>query len=267
MLSAASRARRDALRLEAYFPATADRRAVTAQLRDALAAAGVDDPAPELRAVRDRAWVKIWQRTLRPMRIGRRFLVVPEGRSFAPVRGRMPIIVRFGQAFGTGEHASTRMSLRLLERVVKPDEAVVDLGTGTGILAIAAARLGAGEVVGVDNDAAALRVARANLHANRLSGRVDLIEGDAGVALGEAERFDLALVNIGATVIARVLPDIARALRPGGRAVLSGILIEDERPLLALARRCGLRPAGRCRDRPWSALLLRRRSVGAGRRA
>jgi ribosomal protein L11 methyltransferase len=265
--AAARRERRDALRLDAYFPSSADRNAVAALLRETLAAAGVEGPAPDLRAVRDRAWVEIWQRTLRPMRIGRRFLVVPEGRSFAPVRGRLPIIVRFGQAFGTGEHASTRMSLRLLERIVRPDDAVVDLGTGTGILAMAAALLGAGEVVGFDDDPVALRVARANLHANRLSGRVALVEGDAGVALGEPDRFDLALINIGATVIGRVLPGVARALRPGGRAVLSGILIEDERPLLGLARRCGLTRADRCRERPWSALLLRRPAGRDGRRA
>jgi ribosomal protein L11 methyltransferase len=207
--------------------------------------------------VRDRRWVEVWQRTLKPMRIGRRLLIVPRGCRPSRTGGRLQIGVRFGQAFGTGEHASTRMTLRLLEAHLVPGDRVLDLGTGTGILAMAAARLGAGPVLAVDSDSVALRVARANLDDNRLRSAVTLWCGDAGRACDRSP-FDLALVNIGASCIARILPGLAVGLAPGGRAILAGILVEDEAALIGQASRLGLGVAGQLRTRPWSALLLLR---------
>ena len=224
----------------------------------ALRAAGVPSPArPALAAVPLRRWAEIWQRSLRPMAIGRRFLVIPEGCRVPARHGRLPIRVRFGQAFGTGEHASTRLCLRLLEERLRPGDGVADLGAGTAILAMAAARLGAGRVLAADNDPVALQVARRNLDDNRLRGRVRLIEEDAGAACRSGP-FDLVLVNIGAAVIERILPDIALALAPGGAAILAGFLIEDEAPLRARAAACGLIVRGHHRRRPWSALLVER---------
>ncbi len=259
-VSSARSRRRPRLTLRAYFPGRAARRSLERRIGAALSARGLlAYRAPRLRPVRERRWVETWRRSLRPMAIGRRLLVVPEGcRVPRASRGRQPIRVRFGQAFGTGEHASTRLSLRLLEEVLRPGDRVVDLGTGTGILAIAAVLLGAGRVLAVDDDPVALRVARANLDDSRVGGRaVALRHADAGSAC-ERGPFDLALVNIGATIIARVLPGLARALAPGGRAVLAGILVDDEAALAALSRHCGLRVAARRRSPPWSALLLHR---------
>jgi ribosomal protein L11 methyltransferase len=121
---------------------------------------------------------------------------------------------------------------------------------------MAACRLGAGPVTAVDNDAVALKVAHGNLRDNRLLDRVVLALGDAA-ELGTSA-FDLALVNIGAATIERVLPAIQVALRPGGRAILSGILVDDERHLLVVARRLGLRAVDRRRTPPWSALVVRK---------
>jgi ribosomal protein L11 methyltransferase len=259
-VSSARSRRRPRLMLRAYFPGRAGRRTLERRIGAALSARGLlPRPAPRLRPVRERRWVETWRRSLRPMAIGRRLLVVPEGCRVSRVpRGRRPIRVRFGQAFGTGEHASTRLGLRLLETVLRPGDRVIDLGTGTGILAIAAVLLGAGRILAVDDDPVALRVARANLRDNRVAtGAVTLLHADAASACGRGP-FDLALVNIGATVIARILPELARALAPEGRAVLAGILVDDEATLSELARRCGLRVAARRRAPPWSALLLRR---------
>jgi ribosomal protein L11 methyltransferase len=201
--------------------------------------------------------VEAWQATLKPMPIGRRLLALPE--SLEPPARTRRIVVRvpLGQAFGTGEHATTRLCLRLLEARLKRGDRVADLGTGTGILAVAALRLGASRVVAVDVDPVAVRVARDTLQRNGANGRIDLRCADAAEACRRGP-FDLALVNIGATALERLLPDIATALRPGGLAVLAGHLVEDEAGLLAVARRSGLRPAKRLRARPWSALLLRR---------
>jgi ribosomal protein L11 methyltransferase len=253
--SSALRRSQPRVTLRAYFPGLPARARLQGRVARALSAAGI--APPPLRVVPARRWVEIWQRSLRPMPVGRSFLVVPQGCRGVPARGRRVIRVRFGQAFGTGEHASTRMSLRLLETHLAAGDRVVDLGTGTGILAMAACRLGAARVLAVDKDPVALAVARANLADNRLSRRVALRRIDAKHAcrLGP---FDLALVNIGATVIDRLLPDLAGALQPGGRAVLAGILVEDEPGLIAGGLACGLRLVARRRSRPWSALVLRR---------
>ena len=257
VVSTARNRRNPRLTLHAYFPGRRPRLALEATLARALRRAGIARRRPlRVVPVADRRWTEIWQRSLRPMRIGRRILVVPEGCEATSTGGRLTIQVRFGQAFGTGEHVSTRMSLRLLEDCLKPGDRVTDLGTGTAILAMAARRLGAGSVLAVDDDPVALRVASDNLRGNRLD-RIDLLDGDAASALSRGP-FDVALVNIGAGVIIRLLPAIAAALAPGGRAILAGLLIEDEEPILARAASFGLRPGRRLRRRPWSGLLLER---------
>jgi ribosomal protein L11 methyltransferase len=246
------------LTLDAYFPGRAGAKRLGGLLRSALLGAGLAAPGRlRLRAVGPGRWVERWQRTLRPMPIGT-FLVVPEGCGMpARRRARHTLRVRFGQAFGTGEHASTRLCLRLLERHLAAGQSVADLGTGSGILAMAARRLGAGRVVAIDTDRVALSVARLNLRDNGLSGRIELVCSDAAEAADRGP-FDLLLVNIGAATIGRILPALHTALAPGGRAILAGILVDDEVDLLGAARRHRLVLVDRRRSRPWSALVLRR---------
>lgn len=244
--------------MQAYFSGHLSRATLQRRIAGALRRAGLNLPRlPRLHAVPGGDWVEQWQRTLKPMRVGRRFLIVPEGARAPALRGRLPIHVRFGQAFGTGEHATTRMSLRLLESHLVPGDRVIDLGAGTCILSIAAHRLGARSVLAVDNDPVAVEVGRATLRQNDLVRRVRLHLDDAGRACRGA-RYDLALVNIGATIIARILPRLSAALAPGGRAILTGHLIEDELDLIARGRDAGLHETKRLRSGPWSALVLTR---------
>jgi len=247
--------------LAAYYPASRAPWALAAATGRALRAAGVAlVTSSRPRRIADRRWVERWQRSLRPMPIGRRFLAVPEGCAAPEATRRLALHIPFGQAFGTGEHASTRLSLVLMESALRRGDRVVDLGTGTGILAIAALRLGAASAAGIDADPVAVAVARQTRRMNRIGPGLTLRRADASSAL-DPRRFDLALVNIGARVIRDLLPRLSRALRPGGRAILAGVLIEDEPDLLRRARRAGLRLAARRRTRPWSALLLVKRSV------
>jgi ribosomal protein L11 methyltransferase len=246
------------VRLDAYYAGGVSQRAVAGRLAAALRAVGLGKrSAPRLREVADRRWAERWQKTLRPMAIGRRFLVVPEGCAAPAAGGRHVLKVRFGQAFGTGEHATTRAVLRLMERWLRTGDRVLDLGTGTGILAMAAFRLGSGPIAAIDSDPAAIAVARANLRLNGLDGRILLTRTDA-LSIDGRGPIDLALVNIGAGVIRGLLPRLAPVLSPRARAILAGLLIDDEEEILAAARAAGLRLLDRRRSRPWSALVLGR---------
>ena len=242
--------------LAAFYPASRRAAPLAAGVKRTLRAAGVPPPpVSRPRRVVDRRWVERWQRSLRPLPIGRRFIAVPEGCSAPDGSRRIPLRIPFGQAFGTGEHASTRLSLALLESTLEAGDRVIDLGTGTGILAVAALRLGARTALAVDVDPVAIAVARQTVRMNRIGKGLTLRRADAASALAP-RRYDVALVNIGARVIRDLLPRLSRALRPGGRAIFAGILVADEPDLLRRSRHSGLRLLARKRSPPWSALLL-----------
>jgi ribosomal protein L11 methyltransferase len=260
---AAVRRREPRVMLRAYFPGRGARAPLARRIERALRRCGVHDVrALRLAGVADGHWARRWRRSLEPMRIGRRLLVGPvaRGRRAAP-RGRLVIRVRFGQAFGTGEHPTTRMSLRLLESVIATGDRVLDLGTGTGILAVAARRLGAGQVLAVDSDPVALQVAADTLTGNRVGAGVTLLRADAAAAC-RRRRSDLAVVNIGLTAIRHLMPRLVSGLSPRGRVILAGFLVEDAVVLIEQARRLGLRHLRTLRSGPWAALLLARRDRG-----
>ncbi len=137
------------------------------------------------------------------------------------------IVVEPAMAFGTGEHATTRGCLRLIQLAAPAGKRVVDLGTGSGVLAIAAAKLGATRVVGIELDPDAISNAEANVVLNRVSGSVTIIEGDATVLLPLLSPADVVLANILSSVIRELLDTIADSLSPAGMAILSGILADE----------------------------------------
>jgi ribosomal protein L11 methyltransferase len=126
-------------------------------------------------------------------------------------------------AFGSGEHGSTRAALTLLEQLVVPDQLVLDLGSGSGILAIAAVKLGAGRAIGIEVDPEANQVARRNISRNSVQGRVELLDGDAGMLAPLAGPANLILSNILRTANTALLPAIAAALMKDGLAIFSGM--------------------------------------------
>jgi ribosomal protein L11 methyltransferase len=141
------------------------------------------------------------------------------------------IVIDPAMAFGTGEHATTRGVLRLMQQVIRPGDSVADLGAGSAVLAIAAAKLGATRVAAIEVDPDATSNAQFNIEQNNVAQHVQYIEGDAEVLLPLVAPVDVVLANIISSVLIELLPSIKSALKPTGKAILSGILLE-ERPLM-----------------------------------
>lgn len=204
----------------------------------------------EIKPADTRDWVAFAHEYLQPMEIGRRIFVCPEWRHDPTPPGRFRIEVNAGLAFGTGAHETTRLCLEALERHVKPGMTVVDVGTGSGILAEAAVWLGAGKVWANDNDPEAVAVARENFQ--RAGVDVELSLGSADSA--PARFADIVVANISPAWIADLASEWMRILKPGGIAILSGFEAGDIRRVSAALEAAGARIAGEFGEREWRML-------------
>jgi ribosomal protein L11 methyltransferase len=174
-------------------------------------------------------WSERWKSALHVHRLGQ--LIVAPPWLAEPYDRARTIVIDPGMAFGTGEHATTRGVIRLLEAVLRVDDRVADLGSGSAILSIAAAKLGARHAFAIEVDGDAIGNAEENVRRNDVSGRVTVLEGDAMLLLPLVAPVDLVVANIISSVLLELLPQIATSLAPGGRAILSGIL-RDERAMM-----------------------------------
>lgn len=200
--------------------------------------------------------------------VGRRFAVRGTHLAAAPTPGRITLTLDAGLAFGSGEHGSTRGCLRAIEHVARRrrPSRLLDLGTGSGILALAAARLWRRDVLASDIDPWSVRVAAGNAAANGVGGAVRCLRGDGwhDPRLRRRGPFDLVFANILARPLCAMARDLGRNLAPGGEAILAGLLENQSRMVLAAHRRAGLVLAARFREGPWTALLLRKPSPARG---
>jgi ribosomal protein L11 methyltransferase len=251
-------------RLEAYPQSPALTPSLEAQL--ALAALGAGGELLEIGEKRlpARDWVAENQLIFPSQRVGRFFIHGSHYRDRIPP-GAIGIVVDAATAFGTGEHPSTRGCLRALERLGQRHRyrRLLDVGTGTGILSIAAAKLLRRKIMAGDIDQNAVDVARHNAERNGVAGFVRARRA-AGYRAREFRKFryDLVLSNILARPLAVMATDIARALAPGGRAVLSGLLRSQERVVLAPHRSCGIVLERRIVIDGWSTLVMHRPAPG-----
>jgi ribosomal protein L11 methyltransferase len=194
-------------------------------------------------------------------RIGRRFAVRGTHLHGPPSAGRITLTLDAGLAFGSGEHGSTRGCLRALERVAyRRPRRILDLGTGSGILAMAAARLLRRPVLATDIEPWSVRVAQQNAALNRLGPRIRfrLADGWRNPGLRAAGPYDLVLANILARPLSLMARHLATHLAPGGTAILSGLLHTQARSVVAAHRRCGLHLEASIQEGPWTTLVIRR---------
>ncbi|MCS6801882.1 MAG: 50S ribosomal protein L11 methyltransferase [Dehalococcoidia bacterium] len=215
----------------------------------------------QVREVDDTEWAEAWKEHFVVHRVGERLVIRPSWRDYTPAAADVVIELDPGMAFGTGLHPTTRLCLAALERVVRPGDRLLDLGTGSGILAIAAAKLGAAEVLAIDIDPVAVRAATANIAANGVAGSVTVIEGTVEAASEAA--FDVVVANISANVILAIASELARVTRPGGRLLVSGFLDDREIAVALALAAAGFHVTGSSGEADWRLTEAVRDTVSA----
>lgn len=245
----------------AWFDSMPDHAALSSAIALAASAAGVREPEFVVRPLEQRDWLAENRASFRPIRAGR-FFIYPtffEGRAAS---GSHAIALDAGTAFGTGSHGTTKGCLLALDRIARRrhPRRMLDMGCGSGILAIAMAKAWKRPVLAVDIDDEAVRVTAANA---RLNGVANLVRVGAGPGFGapvmqRQSRFDLIVANILARPLIAMAPALARALAPGGEAVLSGLLTHQENAVIAAYRAQALALTDRTRIENWSTLIMQR---------
>jgi ribosomal protein L11 methyltransferase len=194
-----------------------------------------------------------------PLRIGKRLMVQREAARDFTHGGPQTLVIPAEAAFGTGEHATTAMSLRLLEQIsrpIQPGWSCADLGTGSGILALAARRFGAGMVEAIDHDPRAISTAERNAKRNRIRG-ISFHVADVTKWRAARQKCDVITANLFSELLIQVLPTMRRSLRMGGKMVLSGIMRSQERSVLLALRRNRFQVEIVRRRGKWIALLAK----------
>jgi len=199
------------------------------------------------------AWKERWKEFWKPSRIGERFVVRPSWEPFEPGPRDLVITLDPGQAFGTGTHESTRLVLAELEGRVRGGEHVLDVGCGTGILAIGALMLGAADAIAIDVDPIAVEVTRENAEVNGVADRVRASDTPVEAIDGT---FELVLANIQNAILVPMASELIAKVAPGGSLVLSGLLAPEEDEIRAAFG--ALRFAGKRADKDWIALAFER---------
>ncbi len=251
--------------VKAYLPADEAAHDKQEQIRQALGYMNMalPIPAPTFKTVYETDWAEAWKAHYKPLRIGRRVYIRPSWLE-ATDSTETDIVIALdpGMAFGTGTHPSTQLCLMASESLLeaRPFVDVLDLGCGSGILAIAAAKLGAGKILAIDIDEIAVDVTKQNTLYNGVSDQITVQTGSLESLLHAARRFDLALVNILAKVIIQMCAQgLGQIIRPQGVAVFGGIILEQADEVEAALRQTGLTPYARRTLGDWVVIEAQRK--------
>jgi ribosomal protein L11 methyltransferase len=249
------------LAVKAYVPEDERTEEVKLQLESALGYMNMmyPMPTPIYRIVEEADWAEAWKVHYHPVRIGRKLLIRPLWTQVELQPDDIEIALDPGMAFGTGTHPTTQLCLEALEDLIVPSANVLDLGCGSGILAIAAAKLGALHVLALDIDSVAVEAALLNAEQNGAAEKITVQEGSLESLVTSARRFDLIVVNILARIIIEMCSNhLGEVVRPGGLAIFSGIIEEQADDVEAALRTTGLQPYARRKQGDWVVIEARR---------
>ncbi|MBE2194298.1 MAG: 50S ribosomal protein L11 methyltransferase [Anaerolinea sp.] len=254
------------LMVRAYFPEDERAEEAKRQLEEALYYLGklYPMPQPQYKVVDEQDWAEAWKVNYHPVRLGRHILVRPLWVNDVPTNpDDVVIALDPGMAFGTGTHPSTQLVLEAAEDLLegKPGLSVLDLGCGSGILAIGAVKLGAGTVRAVDTDPIAVRVTEENAAENGVAGKIKTSPGSLESLRTGGESFDVALVNILAKVIIAMCGQgLGEVVKSGGVAVFGGIILEQADEVESALRTTGLIPYKRRLSSDWVVIEARKQA-------
>ena len=226
-------------------------------LKERLTAAGIEYKAGS-DGVNDSDWNENWKKYFHATEIGKRLTIVPSWEEYDNRENRVLLHIDPGAAFGTGTHATTSLCLELLQDYIKDGSAMLDIGCGSGILAIASVLLGAESAVGVDIDAQSVKTARENAEINGVSDRTEFIVGD--LAEKVSGRFPVVCANIVADVVIRLLDGAEKYIADGGVLIVSGIIDIRENDVLEAAKKHGYEISQKRYRDNWCAFALRRKT-------
>ena len=224
---------------------------------DGLASNGIDKGAGAVswKAVADEDWAETWKEFFHTEKIGARTVIKPTWEEYEVKVGEIVVELDPGAAFGTGQHATTSLCIRALEDLVRPGMTVFDVGTGSGVLAIVAAKLGAKRVEAVDFDPVAVRVARENVRQN---GAEDIVHTERSDLLKSVEgEADLIIANIIADIIVRLFGEVKGSLAAGGTMLLSGIIEDRLADVVEAAGRHGFAVEKIEQEMGWAAVIVK----------
>lgn len=221
----------DNIIIKAYFPDGEDLEEKIRLVRENVEEKPLEDQGRSLGEVTtlevyEKDWAEAWKKYYKPIKVGRNIIIKPTWEDYEGQEDQIIIELDPGMAFGTGTHETTILCLKALEKYVEDQDIVYDIGTGSGILSIAAAKLGASQVIGVDLDPVCVRVARENVQENQVSPLVQIEKGDLFQVI--EGRADLIVSNIIAEVIVNMADSIKDYLRDGGVFIASGIVADKE---------------------------------------
>jgi ribosomal protein L11 methyltransferase len=228
----------DVVTVRAYLVADERAEAARADLDTALSSRGY--PPARYSIVNDQDWADAWKAYYHTSRVGRRIVIRPVWEDYAAQPDDVVISLDPGMAFGTGTHATTRLCLMSIEDLLVAGDRVLDLGSGSGILAIGAVMLGAAHVLAVDIDPMAADISRENAEVNGVAHAITAQAGTLATVLATGQTFDLLLANILARIIIQLCDEgLGEVVRAGGRAIFSGIILEQVEDVKAALDRAG----------------------------
>ncbi len=251
----------ESLIVRGYFPNDADGEEKRFQIERSLGFMNMmlPMPQPQWKIVADEDWADAWKKHYKPVRLGQRIVVRPLWIDVELGEDDIEIALDPGMAFGTGTHPTTQLCLEALERMVSPALDVLDLGCGSGILSIAAAKLGAINVIGVDIDQLAVDATIENAEQNGVANHIKAHRGGLETVITSARRYDLVVVNILAKIIMAMCDEkLGETVRPGGRAIFSGIIESQIDDVEIALRKTGLDPVARYQQGDWVLIEAKR---------
>lgn len=260
-------------RISGYFPEGTDIEAVVVEIKERteeLREFNID-PGQATISVKDVSeddWANNWKQYFKPIRVSQRLTIKPTWEDYVPESPEERIIeLDPGMAFGTGTHPTTSLCLRTLEGVIQDGDEVIDVGTGSGILAIGACQLGASRVLALDLDPVAVSSAQENSKLNHLEDRIEVVESDLLSVLKNNKDYNVSVklpvrvvvANILAEIIMLFIEDVYEALQPGGYYIASGIYKNKEQAVEEALLAAGFEIAETAREEDWIAFVARKR--------